>query len=114
MKRTDMVRSGATQLITAENAIEMALSETTGLASHLGRMRIDGRLSMVIGQEAMGAIVEAITALSNARGAMIKAHAHLDDVKTQLGCKTMAMGTLLDKPQARTDLSIVASEQNAA
>jgi hypothetical protein len=92
MKRAEMARRGAEQLFQAENAVEVALCEVTALASTLGRMRLESNLSMVIGQDAMGALVETITMLSNARGAMVKAHGALDSVKTQIGCKTVASG----------------------
>jgi len=92
MKRADMARRGAEQLFQAENAIESALCEVTALTSTLGRMRLESNLSMVVGQEAMGALVETITMLSNARGAMVKAHGALDGVKTQIGCGAVAVG----------------------
>jgi len=114
MKRAEMVRYGAEQLLTAENAIEMALCEATALTSSLGRMRMDAKLSMVVGQDAMGALVEAINALTNARGAMIRAHGHLDTVKTQIGCRTMMSGTMGDKPESRLDLRIVEAARPAA
>ncbi len=92
MKRVDMARRGAEQLFQAENAIEAALCEVTALTSTLGRMRLESNLSMVVGQEAMGALVETITMLSNARGAMVKAHGALDGVKTQIGCGAVSVG----------------------
>ena len=92
MKRAEMARRGAEQLFQAENAIEAALCEVTSLTSTLGRMRLESNLSMVVGQEAMGALVETITMLSNARGAMVKAHGALDGVKTQIGCGAVAVG----------------------
>jgi hypothetical protein len=114
MKRTEIVRLGAEDLVTAEDAVERALCETMTLASNLGRMRMDAKISMVVGQEAMGALSEAITALTTARGAMVRAHGHLDDVKTQIGCRTVAVGTLIDKGSAKTDLQVVASDRPAA
>ncbi len=115
MKRIDMVRSGAKQLITAENAVESALCEVTALASTLGRMRLESDMSMVYGQEAMSALVESITLLSNARGAMIKAHGALDTVKTQMGCRTVMDGQQ-PKPDnpATGHLVVAVSNQEAA
>ena len=113
MKRVDMVRSGAKQLITAENAVESALCEVTALASTLGRMRLESDMSMVYGQEAMSALVESITLLSNARGAMIKAHGALDTVKTQMGCRTVMDGQQ-PKPDSTTGLVVVASANQEA
>ena len=117
MKRADMVRSGAKQLITAENAVENALSEVAALASTLGRMRLESDMSMMYGQDAMTALVESMSMLSNARGAMIKAHGALDEVKTQMGCRTVMEGTgdgskpTTDSP---TGLLVVAAKREAA
>ncbi|WP_443747870.1 hypothetical protein [Asticcacaulis solisilvae] len=117
MKRAEMARRGAEQLIQAENAVEAALCEVTALASTLGRMRLESNLSMVIGQEAMGALVETITMLSNARGAMVKAHGALDTVKTQIGCGAVAGGTW-DKtgsdPSTTTGFHVVGDSRSAA
>ncbi len=119
MKRTDMVRAGTRQLVTAENAVENALCEVMALATNLGRMRMESDMSIMYGQEAMGALVESISLLSNARGAMIKAHSHLDGVKTQMGCRTVMEGTGNpgDKPPAGdppTGLLVVASAKREA
>ncbi len=116
MKRVDMVRSGTKQLITAENAVENALCEVAALASSLGRMRLESDMSMIYGQEAMSALVESITLLSNARGAMIKAHGALNDVKTQMGCRTVMEGDTNKPPSgsATTGLQVVASNREAA
>lgn len=118
MKRVDMVRSGTKQLITAENAVETALCEVAALASHLGRMRLESDMSLMYGQEAMSALVESISMLSNARGAMIKAHGALNDVKTQMGCRTVMEGDSPNKPtsgvEAVPGLTVVASGKREA
>ena len=118
MKRVDMVRSGTKQLITAENAVESALCEVATLASTLGRMRLESDMSLVYGQDAMSALVESIAMLSNARGAMIKAHSHLDGVKTQMGCRTVMQGSddTGSKPTGdpSTGLLVVASTKREA
>jgi len=116
MKRVDMVRVGTKELITAENAVENALCEVAALASHLGRMRLESDMSMMYGQDAMSALVESITLLSNARGAMIKAHDALSDVKTQMGCRTVMQGEA-PKPGDGTQipgLLVVASTKHEA
>ncbi len=113
MKRVDMVRSGAKQLISAENAVETALVEVATLASSLGRMRLESDMSLMYGQDAMSALVESITLLSNARGAMIKAHGALNDVKAQMGCRTVMDGQQ-PKPDGTTGLLVVASTNQEA
>jgi hypothetical protein len=113
MKRADMVRAGAHQLVSAEDAVERAFCETAELASSLGRMRMDAKISMVIGQDAMNALMEAMTAMTTARAAMVRAHGHLDEVKTDIGCRTVAMGTGLSKKKGSTsELSIVGFESD--
>jgi len=118
MKRAEMARRGAQQLFQAENAIESALCEVTALTSNLGRMRLESNLSMVIGQEAMGALVETITMLSNARGAMVKAHGALDSVKTQIGCGAVNEGKwdkgTGDTAPAPTGFHVVEGDRSAA
>jgi hypothetical protein len=116
MKRIDMVRNGTKQLITAENAVENALCEVAALASTLGRMRLESDMSMVYGQEAISALVESMSMLSNARGAMIKAHSHLDQVKTQMGCRTVMEGGTNKPPTGEgvSTLSVVAPAKREA
>lgn len=93
-----MVRHGAAQLIDAENAVEAALCKVAGLITTLGEMRLNANLSTVIGQEAMDALAASTVKLAEARGTMIVAHNGLNGVKTQIGCRTVAAGTL-DKPE---------------
>jgi hypothetical protein len=98
MKRTDMVMAGADRLFATEEAVDRALTETGELIATLTRLRVTGNLSAVYGQDAIDAIMGGAMALSSARGHFVRAHGHLDRVKTQLGCKTMASGTLQPKP----------------
>lgn len=92
MKRADMVRNGAAQLLVAEEALERALMETAALGSLLGRLRIEGGLSAVIGQDAFEEISDTIAGLTKARRSMVNTHAHLNDVRVQIGCRTVAIG----------------------
>lgn len=98
MKRKDMVMAGADRLFATEDAVDRALTETGELIATLTRLRVTGNLSAVYGQDAIDAIMGGAMALSSARGHFVTAHGHLDRVKTQLGCKTMASGTLQPKP----------------
>ena len=97
MKRTDMVRKGSQMLIKAEDAIDTALHSTTELVCGLSAMRLDSDMSAVIGQEAFDALADAVALTAKARGAMVRTHAHLDEVKTRMGCGAMAGGPAQDK-----------------
>jgi len=103
MKRTDMVLAGTDRLYATEEAVDRALTETGELIATLTRLRVSGNLSAVYGQDAIDAIMGGATALSTARGHFVKAHGHLDKVKTQLGCRTVASGTLQPKPHDSTE-----------
>jgi hypothetical protein len=67
--------------------------ETAALGSLLGRLRIEGGLSAVIGQDAFEEISDTIAGLTKARRSMVNTHAHLNDVRCQIGCRTVAIGT---------------------
>jgi hypothetical protein len=114
MKRTEMVRVGADQLKKAEMAIETAMVEVADLASVLGRMRMDSNLSITVGTGAMTHIVETMQALGAARQTIVNAHDQLDVVKTQMGCRTVASGTLGDKTPAQATLTVVGDERAAS
>lgn len=97
LKRTEMARKGAEQLFAAEAAIDRALSETANLAGLLPALRLDSGLSAVVGQDAIADVSRAITALAEARGAIVNSHGALNTVKDQIGCRTVSFGDL-DKP----------------
>ncbi len=99
MKRADMVRYGAQTLFEMENAIDLALHQSANLIGELTRMRLDANVSAVVGQDAMTSAAAVLTKLTEARQAMVHTHKTLDEVKDQLGCRTVAVGTGLGKPQ---------------
>ena len=92
MKRTELVLRGTEQLRATENTIASGICETANLMSMLERMRMDSKLSAVIGQEAMTELAQTLTILAGARASIIRVHGHLDDVKTRIGCGTFMGG----------------------
>lgn len=98
MKRSEMVLAGAERLFQTEEAVDRALTETGEMLAALLRMRMAGGLSVVVGQEAVEGIISSATALAQARREIITVHGHLNEVKTQMGCATVAIGTGNDKP----------------
>jgi len=98
MKRADMVRYGAQTLFDMENAIDLALHQSANLIGELTRMRLDANVSAVVGQQAITSAAAVVNKLTEAREAMVQTHKTLDDVKDQLGCRTVAVGTGLGKP----------------
>jgi len=97
MKRTEAARAGAEKLQRAEAAIDAALRETAELMGLLPALRLEARLSAVIGQQAVANLGETLAHIVSARRTIIEAHSALYTVRTQIGCGAMAGGDL-DKP----------------
>ncbi|WP_031235863.1 hypothetical protein [Asticcacaulis sp. AC402] len=106
MKRADMVRYGTEQLFNAENAIELALCQSATLISELSRMRMEARLSAVVGQDALDSAADVILKLTEARRAIVQTHGHLNDVKVQIGCGAVAAGDV-EKPPKPTSAGML-------
>jgi hypothetical protein len=102
VKRQDMVRHGAEQLFTAERSIKTAMCDMAALISSLSQMSTEG-VSVMIGQEAFEEAAATFTALTTARGAIVRTHSALDEVKVQLGCGAMAAGGTEAKPPKTGD-----------
>lgn len=115
MQRTQMVRQGTEQLLMAENAIETALCEVAALGQMLGRMRMDSRLSATVGQDAIDGIAVLYKRLSKARRVAVDLHKSLDEVKTQIGCRTVMVGVDDGKPRPTGHyINVVEEPQEAA
>ena len=97
VQRQEMVLHGAEKLFTAERSIKTAMCDTAALISSLSEMSNQG-ISVMIGQEAFEEAAATFSALTTARGAIVRTHTALDDVKIQLGCGAMAMGGTDAKP----------------
>jgi len=97
MKRIDVARAGARKLMSAEAAIDAALRETAELMGLLPALRMEGGLSAVLGQDAADGIGETLRHILAARRTLIGAHADLQTVREQIGCRSVSIGEL-DKP----------------
>ena len=87
----------ANKLFSTENAVDAALAEATELMSVMLRARADLGLSATIGDQAASKLIEAISALGEARSAMVAAHAQLDETRLRIGIRTKLAG-VEDKP----------------
>jgi len=102
MKRSDIVIAGADQLFATEDAVDQALTEAGQLVATLTRLRVGNNMSGVWGQNAMTEILDGITALGSARGSIIRAHEHLSEIRSQMGCGAVALGNAREKPIVET------------
>ncbi|GGZ45880.1 hypothetical protein [Asticcacaulis endophyticus] len=113
MKRNEMVQNGARQLFAAEDSLEQSVVDVATLIASLSQMRLDGQLSACYGQKALKAVTASLNMVVDARGVLLEAHEELKDVKTQLGCRTVAVGNM-PKPSAgmTPDVWVETTEDN--
>ncbi len=98
MKRSELVQHGYAVLATAEDSVDMALGDTATLAAELGRLRRCAKLSLVLGQEAVDEVIEAVGRLNDARRALVRAHNRLSEVKDKVAPGNIHLnGSLGDK-----------------
>ncbi len=104
----------ANDLNQVEMAIDAAIAAAGGLVSRLPAYRSEASLSAVAGQDVFVALCEAATLLANARGAVVRGHNGLDDLRRRMRMppvRTTAIGAA-DKPPSFAD--VVAQRIEAA
>lgn len=92
MEKIFVVQRVATKLFTTENAIDAAMVEAAELMADLLKARKDLGVSSVVGDRASAKLVEALSALGEARSAMVDMHNELGEVKLRLGVRTKLIG----------------------
>ncbi len=79
-------------LFEAEAAIDAALSKTAHLTGVMPSLRKSAGASALIGQDALERATQAITALAEARRAIVETHKELSVVQGQIGLGAITMG----------------------
>jgi hypothetical protein len=98
VRKIEAMNDVAFQLHETEKALDHALIQAAALAGMLPSARLKARLSGTLGQEALTSAMEAQRLLVRARGRIVTAHHQLNDVKTQIGLRTTAVGGGYEKP----------------
>ena len=96
MEKVFVAQRVAKKLFATEAAVDGALAEAAELMSEMLRARKDVRVSMVFADDVQVKMIEAMTALSEARTAMVAVHNELNEAKLRLGIRTKMSGQ--DKP----------------
>ena len=96
MENVFVAQRVAKKLFVTEAAVDGALAEAAELMSEMLRARKDVRVSMVFADDVQVKMIEAMTALSEARTAMVAVHNELNEAKLRLGIRTTMGGA--DKP----------------
>jgi hypothetical protein len=116
--RREVAIQVAKSLYASEDAIDAALTQVASFVAQMPAARQDAKFAACVGQDAMAQAVAALTALSNAREAMVKAHDALAEVRDQFGIP-MGFGALGKPPypqallQPGASLSLVETAQVA-
>lgn len=119
MKRADATRAGAKKLMETEAAIDNALRHAAELAGLLPTLRLDANLSAVVGQKALEEVGETFSHILAARRTIVQAHDSLDQVRTNLGCRSVAVGVMDktadgDRPRTTGVLHVVGENARVA
>lgn len=102
MNKAELIASVAGDLNTTEQALDVALTHATTLVQSMISSRAALSISPVAGADAQARALEAITALSSARQAMVACHLELAKDHRRMGWGVYAEGPL-DKGTGGTE-----------
>lgn len=98
MNKVEVVKSIAEKLFAAEEAVDEAMVRNTQLLEGIITGRRELNVAATTAELAQTRVAEAIAALSEARRAVMAAHAGLKNVQVRLGVEDNDFGPL-DKPE---------------
>lgn len=98
MNKVEVVKSVAAKLFAAEDAVDAAMVSNTQLLESIISGRRELGVAATTAELAQTRVAEAIAALSEARRAVMAAHAGLKNVQTRLGVDDNEFGPM-DKPE---------------
>ncbi len=96
--RQAIAQKVADRLFALEDAIDLALTRAAELNASMPEARGDARLPAMVGQDALDRAAEVFSALVKARRRVVETHKSLDDARTQIGLREVAVGDTLPKP----------------
>lgn len=104
----------AASLFEAEAAMDAALAKAAALAGVMPALRAEAGLSALIGQEALEWTSRSISALAEARRALVEAHKELSIAQKQIGLGAILYGDGGAKPNAPVNTPALRSVDAAA
>lgn len=107
MDKALIAQTVANKLFATEDAVDTAIMEASKLMGGLIEARQEMRLSAVVGDDAVTKLAAALSALTEARKAVVEAHNELADVKLRVGIRTKLLG-VTDKSAAAVQEPMVA------
>ena len=110
MEKAFVAQRVAKKLFVTEAAVDGALSEAAELMSEVLTARKEVNTSLVFADDVQVKLMEAISALSAARTAMVGVHGELAEAKLRLGIRTKMAG-VEDKPASMTLQDVAGSRK---
>ena len=92
MDKALIAQSVANKLFSTENAVDTAIAEASKLMGGLVEARHDLHVSAIVGDEAFIKVAAALSALTEARKAVVEAHSELAEAKLRVGIRTKLLG----------------------
>ena len=99
MERALVAQHVANKLFATENSIDQAMADAAALISQMVSARQELGVSTTFADATFVQATAALSALSQARTAMVAAHAELEEAKLRVGIRTKMVGSG-DKSQA--------------
>lgn len=98
MDKAFVAQRVATKLFSTEKAVDAAMVEAAELLAGMVEARAQLKVSAITGDAAQAKLVEAISALGEARTAVVEMHRELAEVKLRVGIRTKLIG-VEEKPE---------------
>ena len=112
-QRREAAEKIAAGLFAVEEAIDLALKRAAELNALMPSARTEANLSAIVGQEAFEGAAETFASLAKARHHIVRTHQRLDETKTQIGLRAVAIGDGTTKP-AVGGLTVIEGGESAA
>lgn len=97
-QRKEVALKVTRSLYQSEDAIDAALTQVAKFVAELPAARQEANFAACVGQDAIAKAIAAMTALSQAREAMVQAHDALAEVRDQFGLTPVGFGSDPRKP----------------
>lgn len=110
MEKAFVAQRVAAKLFATEASVDQAMVEATELMADLLKARKDVSASMVFADDVQVKLMEAISALSHARSAMVGVHGELAEAKLRLGIRTKMAGEM-EKPASLSTVQTTTMRQ---
>ena len=101
--RTQVAQNVANHLIPAEAALDEALMSVTQLTNAIISARLEANLAASTAHNAIACMGSVTNLLTQARGELVDAHAHLAHAKVEIGLREVSFGSSGGCPNGSAD-----------